>query len=405
MLKPEQIRSHRFISAGRGTYEASDVDAFLREVSASYEQVFRENGDLVNKISLLAERVSQYKKDEDNIRRALLTAERMADKIQRESQQSAQEQLDSAEKKAQELIASAQNRADVLETATSVKASQLTEESNRNATERITSAERTASAMISNAEAKANEIIENAKKNAQLELDRINSDIRVNSVTLEKLEGEVSAFRNFILDAYQKHIDLISSLPQKQEMPTVPAINTDEYVSEISDPVEDDTDADNDVVIEEPEEPEEPEEAEKDEAPAENVESDEKDQKPEELIAAFANESEFSEETAAPDEIVANDILMQSFGVEDTYDPMAATESDSSDSNDSDDDASANGFVINVSDIKHHITPDEFEDADTDDDFDTPANVDDFLNDDDDEDDYESDNHSRHSRFRGFFKK
>ena len=55
MLKPEQIRSHRFISAGRGTYEASDVDAFLREVSASYEQVFRENGDLVNKISLLAD--------------------------------------------------------------------------------------------------------------------------------------------------------------------------------------------------------------------------------------------------------------------------------------------------------------------------------------------------------------
>lgn len=104
MLKPEQIRSHRFISAGRGTYEASDVDAFLREVSASYEQVFRENGDLVNKISLLAERVSQYKKDEDNIRRALLTAERMADKIQRDSRQSAQEQLDSAEKKAQELV-------------------------------------------------------------------------------------------------------------------------------------------------------------------------------------------------------------------------------------------------------------------------------------------------------------
>ena len=196
----------------------------------------------MNKISLLAERVSQYKKDEDNIRRALLTAERMADKIQRDSRQSAQEQLDSAEKKAQELVASAQNRADVLETAASVKASQLTEESKRNATERITSAERTASAMISNAEAKANEIIESAKKNAQLELDRINTDIRVNSATLEKLESEVSAFRNFILDAYQKHINLVSSLPQKQEMPIIPTINTDEYVSGNSAPVEDDAD-------------------------------------------------------------------------------------------------------------------------------------------------------------------
>lgn len=407
MLKPEQIRSHRFISAGRGTYEAGDVDSFLSEVAASYEQVFRENGDLVKKISLLAERVSQYKKDEDNIRRALLTAERMADKIQRESQQSAQEQLDSAEKKAQELIASAQNRADVLETAASVKASQLTEESNRNATERITSAERTASAMISNAETKANEIIESAKKNAQLELDRINADIRVNSTTLEKLEGEVSAFRNFILDAYQKHIELISSLPQKQEMPAVPTINTDEYISGNSTPVEDDASSDNDVVIEEPEKSEEAEseETEKDEVPAENVESDAKDSAPDELITAFACESEFSEETAAPDEIVANDILKQSFGAEDTYDPMSAAEDTVSDSDESDDDSSANGFVINVRDIKHHITPDEFEDADTDDDLDAPVNVDDFLNDDEDDDDDGDDGHTRHSRFRGFFKK
>ncbi len=401
MLKPEQIRSHRFISAGRGTYEAGDVDAFLREVSASYEQVFRENGDLVKKISLLAERVSQYKKDEDNIRRALLTAERVADKIQQDSRQSAQEQLDSAEKKAQELVASAQNRADVLETAASVKASQLTEESNRNATERITSAERTASAMISNAEAKANEIIESAKKNAQLELDRINADIRVNSSTLEKLESEVSAFRNFILDAYQKHIDLISSLPQKQEMPAVPTINTDEYVSVISTPVEDNTAASGDVFIEEPEETEE---TQTDEAPAENTESDAKEVAPDELITAFSNESEFSEETAAPDEIVANDILMQSAETEDTYDPMIAAEETASDSGSSDDGVSANGFVINVREIKHHITPDEFEDADEDEDMDAPANVDDFLNDDDDDDD-DGDGYTRHSRFRGFFKK
>lgn len=396
MLKPEQIRSHRFISAGRGTYEAGDVDAFLSEVAASYEQVFKENKDLVKKISLLAERVSQYKKDEDNIRRALLTAERMADKIQRESQQSAQEQLDSAEKKAQELIASAQNRADVLETAASVKASQLTEESNRNATERITSAERTASAMISNAEAKANEIIESAKKNAQLELDRINADIRVNSVTLEKLESEVASFRESILDAYRKHMNLISSLPQKQEMPTIPAINTDEYISESTAPAEDK--ADNDIIVEEPEEPE------KDETPAENDELVAKEPTPEELIAAFANEPEFSEETATPDEIVANDILMQSFEADDTYDPMAAAEENSSDSDELDDEDSTNGFVINVREIKHHITPDEFEDAD-DEDIDAPANVDEFLDDDDDNNDDSFDSHSRHSRFRGFFKK
>lgn len=38
-------------------------------------------------------------------------------------------------------------------------------------------------------------------------------------------------------------------------MPIIPTINTDEYVSGNSAPVEDDADADNDIVIDEPENP------------------------------------------------------------------------------------------------------------------------------------------------------
>lgn len=104
------------------------------------------------------------------------------------------------------------------------------------------------------------------------------------------------------------------------------------------------------------------------------------------------------------DEIVANDILKQSFGTDDTYDPMAAAEEPASDSDDLDDDTSENGFVINVHAIKHHITPDEIETTDTDEDMETPANVDAFLNDDDDDED-DNDSHTHHSRFKGFFKK
>ena len=160
------------------------------------------------------------------------------------------------------------------------------------------------------------------------------------------------------------------------------------------------------IVIDEHEKSEEAEseESEKDEAPAEAVESDAKDSATDELITAFANEPEFSEETATPDEIVANDILKQSFGTDDTYDPMAAAEEPASDSDDSDDDTSENGFVINVHAIKHHITPDEIETTDTDEDMETPANVDAFLNDDDDDED-DNDSHTHHPRFRGFFKK
>lgn len=401
MLKPEQLKSHRFMSAGRGTYEADDVDLFFREVCASYEQMFRENGELVKKISLLAERVSQYKKDEDNIRRALLTAERMADKIQREAQQGAQERLDSAEKKAQELVSSAQNRADVLETAASVKASQLTDESNRAATERITSAERTASAMISDAEVKANEIIENAKRTAQAELDRINTDIRLNSVALDKLKSEVTAFKTSLLEVYREHIKLITSLPEKQEsVKAESAVNADEYAFASIAVEESET-----PVVEEPAPESEAEQAVEVEAEVPEVET----VQVEETVAAD-EPVEFSEETAAPDEIVANDILMQSQEDEpadeepeddgdSTYDPLLAVEADEEPQDDID--SRIDGFVIDFSEIESHISTDDIEEI--------PVSADEEEEDFDDidgEDDVNSDPDQRgHSRFRGFFKK
>lgn len=401
MLKPEQLKSHRFMSAGRGTYEADDVDLFFREVCASYEQMFRENGELVKKISLLAERVSQYKKDEDNIRRALLTAERMADKIQREAQQGAQERLDSAEKKAQELVSSAQNRADVLETAASVKASQLTDESNRAATERITSAERTASAMISDAEVKANEIIENAKRTAQAELDRINTDIRLNSVALDKLKSEVTAFKTSLLEVYREHIKLITSLPEKQEsVKAESAVNADEYAFASIAIEESET-----PVVEEPAPELEAEQAVEVEIEVPEVET----VQVEETVAAD-EPVEFSEETAAPDEIVANDILMQSQEDEPAdeepvddgdsrYDPLFAVEADEEPQDDID--SRIDGFVIDFSEIESHISTDDIEEI--------PVSADEEEDDFDDidgEDDVNSDPDQRgHSRFRGFFKK
>ncbi|MBQ2775132.1 MAG: DivIVA domain-containing protein [Clostridia bacterium] len=217
MLKPEQLKAHRFNTVSHGTYEADSVDSFFAEVTASYEQMFRENGELVKKISLLAERVSQYKNDEDNIRRALLTAERMADKIQREAQQVAQEHLDNAEKKASEIVTAAQNRADVVETAASVNASRLTEESQKAASERLTNAERTATILITDAERKAADIIESSKSQAQAELDRITADIKANSAALNILSDEVTRFKSSLLEVYREHIELITSLPKKGE--------------------------------------------------------------------------------------------------------------------------------------------------------------------------------------------
>ena len=80
MLTPDKIKAKEFQTTGRGSYRAEDVDSFLSEIYTSYEQAFRENGEIIKKMGILASRVEEYKKEEDCLRQALLSAQKLADK-------------------------------------------------------------------------------------------------------------------------------------------------------------------------------------------------------------------------------------------------------------------------------------------------------------------------------------
>ena len=89
MLTPDRIKEKTFQTTGRGSYRAEDVDSFLNEVSASYEQMYKENTDLIKKISILAKKVEEYRADEDSLKMALLNAQKLADKIVAEAKETA----------------------------------------------------------------------------------------------------------------------------------------------------------------------------------------------------------------------------------------------------------------------------------------------------------------------------
>ena len=125
MLTPAKITNHHFEASGRNAYKAESVDSFIKEVADSYEQMFRENGEMYKKINLLAQRLEEYRNDEDNIRNALLTAQRAAEKITKEAQDKAdklladvQERTDSENERldaaAKEMLAKAKYQADYI---------------------------------------------------------------------------------------------------------------------------------------------------------------------------------------------------------------------------------------------------------------------------------------------------
>ena len=86
MLKPEQISNAQFTLVGKGAYRAEEVDAFLKSAADSYAELTNQNADLIKKMSMLAERIEQYRAEEDTIKTTLLTAERTAKSIRQEAE-------------------------------------------------------------------------------------------------------------------------------------------------------------------------------------------------------------------------------------------------------------------------------------------------------------------------------
>lgn len=190
MLTPAQVKNHRFDLTGRGHYRADDVDRFFDEVYESYSQMFKENGDLVRKIGLLADKVEEYRKDEDNIRAALLTAQRMADKIVKEAKESVDGKLADANRTAQNLIDEARQ-----------KANAMLEEAKYSAHEASEQAQAQAQQVMASARAQAEEEATKITEDARNQLEEMDHEIAQKSIELKELNERVVAFKENVTAA------------------------------------------------------------------------------------------------------------------------------------------------------------------------------------------------------------
>ena len=108
MLTIDEIKNISFRKATlSGGYRAEDVDSFIDEVIASFEQLKKEKTNLVHKIDVLATRVEQYRADEETVRNALLASQKVSDACIKEAKEKAAKIVRNAEEKAQTLVADA----------------------------------------------------------------------------------------------------------------------------------------------------------------------------------------------------------------------------------------------------------------------------------------------------------
>lgn len=95
MLTLDGIRNVEF-TRGRG-YRAEEVDDFIDACEETVQALMNEVDTLNQKMKVLADKLVEYRNDEDSIRAALLNAQRTGDTVLREAEEKAKTLLSDAE--------------------------------------------------------------------------------------------------------------------------------------------------------------------------------------------------------------------------------------------------------------------------------------------------------------------
>lgn len=100
MLTPQEVSERAFPKASFGGYNMGQVDEFLDLLTADYTALYNENAVLKNKMKVLVEKVEEYRSTEEAMRKALMTAQRMADEMVQKAEKKRDAILQEAEEAA-----------------------------------------------------------------------------------------------------------------------------------------------------------------------------------------------------------------------------------------------------------------------------------------------------------------
>jgi DivIVA domain-containing protein len=186
----KEIMAKKFEMVLRG-YKTEEVEEFLREVSLDFSRLQKENEDLEKKLDVLADKIREYREDEDTLKDALLGAQRQGNAL-----------IADSKRKAAEIVEEAQsNSASILK---------KTEEDRQKLKEK-------GEAEIAAAREEALEIIADANEKAANIEREMNLKTDIQKEVLHRTSSEVLSFKNKIIGAYKEQMSVVEKIAEDCE--------------------------------------------------------------------------------------------------------------------------------------------------------------------------------------------
>lgn len=161
MITAKDIQKKKFEKVKFG-YSPEEVDSFLSQIENDLRLMQQDLDDANGKVQLLADKVREYKDSEEDLKNALLLAQ----------------------KQARQVVAEAQEKAAAIE---------------------------------AEARASVDAVKSQAMIDSETQLMNITAQLKAENDSLVRTQHQVSDFKRALFDMYKQHLELISSLPETAE--------------------------------------------------------------------------------------------------------------------------------------------------------------------------------------------
>ncbi len=161
MITAKDVQKKKFEKVKFG-YSPEEVDSFLAQIENDLRLMQQDLDDSNEKIQLLADKVREYKDTEDDLKNALLLAQ----------------------KQARQVVEEAQQKAD---------------------------------AIVADAKASVDTVKSQALVDSETQLQNITAQLEAENAHLVETQHQVADFKRALFDLYKEHLELISRLPESAD--------------------------------------------------------------------------------------------------------------------------------------------------------------------------------------------
>ncbi|MDE6722897.1 MAG: DivIVA domain-containing protein [Eubacterium sp.] len=211
MITPNQIKEKQLSTSTHG-YDIDETNAFLNEIADSYAAIYAENKELQRKMEILANKIVEYREEEDSIKEAIISAQKTANEISKKAQDKADSLKSETEETAKKTVENAKAEAEKLISEARDYVANLTKEKTAIANEIASEAEKKAGSILSNAKTAVQDMFKQTKNLSDDLIAKAKAEKEYHEQLVSKLKEESDNFKASLISLYELQLEKVKGM-------------------------------------------------------------------------------------------------------------------------------------------------------------------------------------------------